>query len=119
MNSRGTRRRPRRNSEPWHTPSSKRCQGTRRCSRDCSSVAVLQIFSDEPYRVPQRSHPALEYLPLTADALRRAAEFWALARQGGYPTAPDPALDADVIFAAQAATLGAPAVVATGNVAHL
>ncbi|MFO0811551.1 MAG: nucleic acid-binding protein [Gemmataceae bacterium] len=61
----------------------------------------------------------LEYLPVSYDAFRLAAEFWAQARQGGYPTAPDPALDSDVILAAQAATLGAPAVVATANLRHL
>lgn len=33
----------------------------------------------------------LEYLPLTRDALHLAAAYWAQARQGGYPTAPNPA----------------------------
>ena len=61
----------------------------------------------------------LDYLPLTTTAMRRAAELWAQARAAGRPTAPDPALDCDVILAAQALTLGAPAVVATGNLAHL
>jgi hypothetical protein len=51
--------------------------------------------------------------------MRWAAELWAQARQGGYPTAPDPALDGDVILAAQALSLGVPVVVATANVAHL
>jgi predicted nucleic acid-binding protein len=60
----------------------------------------------------------LEYLPLTTAAMRLAAEFWAQARRGGYPTAPDPALDGDVILAAQATTLGVPVIVATANVAH-
>ncbi len=63
---------------------------------------------------------ATGYLALTTVAMRKAAELWALARQQGQPTAPDPALDADVILAAQALTL-APAnvVVATTNVGHL
>jgi predicted nucleic acid-binding protein len=60
-----------------------------------------------------------EYLPLTTVVMRLAAELWAQARQGGYPTAPDPALDADVILAAQALSLGVPGVVATTNVGHL
>lgn len=61
----------------------------------------------------------LEYLPLTTAAMRKAAELWAQARQQGQPTAVDPALDGDVILAAQALTLGAPAVVATTNATHL
>jgi predicted nucleic acid-binding protein len=61
----------------------------------------------------------LEYLPLTTAAMRRAAELWAQARNTGQPTAPDHALDGDVILAAQALTLNAAVVVATGNPAHL
>jgi len=62
----------------------------------------------------------LEYLPLTTAAMRRAAEFWAQARNQGQPTAADQRLDADAILAAPAVTL-APAnvIVATSNVAHL
>ena len=40
----------------------------------------------------------LEYLPLTTDVMLQAAAFWAQARQTGTPTAPDPALDGDVIL---------------------
>ncbi len=61
----------------------------------------------------------IEYLPLTTDAMRRAAALWALARNTGQPTAPDHALDGDVILAAQALTLNTPLVVASGNPAHL
>ncbi len=61
----------------------------------------------------------LEYLPLTTKAMRRAAHFWADARQQGQPTAGDKTIDADVILAAQAVTVGAPAVIATTNVGHL
>jgi predicted nucleic acid-binding protein len=61
-----------------------------------------------------------EYLPITTAAMRQAASFWAQARQQGLPTAADVALDADVILAAQSATLGVPhAVIATTNVGHL
>jgi predicted nucleic acid-binding protein len=61
-----------------------------------------------------------EYLPLSTAAMRKAAELWALARRQGRPTAPDPALDGDVILAAQALTRGAPQiVVTTSNVGHL
>jgi len=61
----------------------------------------------------------LEYPPVTPDAFHRAAEFWAVARLTGLPTAPDPALDADVIIAAQAPTFGSAVIVATGNVGHI
>lgn len=64
----------------------------------------------------------LGYLPLTTGTMRRAAAFWADARGRGRPTAPDHALDGDVILAAQAAELAAggdDVVVATTNVGHL
>jgi predicted nucleic acid-binding protein len=61
----------------------------------------------------------LRYLPITTDAMRMAAELWAQARSAGQPTAADPALDGDVILAAQALTLHAPVVVASGNPGHL
>ena len=62
----------------------------------------------------------VEYLAITTSAMRRAAMFWAEARQQGRPTAADPALDGDVILAAQAATLDrARVIVATTNVRHL
>jgi predicted nucleic acid-binding protein len=61
----------------------------------------------------------LEYLPLTTTAMRRAADLWAQARSSGQPTAPDHALDADVIVAAQALSLNTAVIVATGNPAHL
>ena len=62
----------------------------------------------------------VEYLALTTPVMRQAASFWAEARQQGRPTAADPALDGDVILAAQAATLDREGViVATTNVKHL
>ena len=62
----------------------------------------------------------IEYLALTTPAMRRAAEFWAQARQHGQPTAADRTIDADMILAGQAATLGvADVVIATTNVGHL
>ena len=62
----------------------------------------------------------VEFLPINTVAMRRAAAFWAEARQQGRPTAPDLALDGDVILAAQAATLDRPdVVIATTNPEHL
>jgi predicted nucleic acid-binding protein len=61
----------------------------------------------------------LDYLPLTTDAMRLAAEIWARARNTGQPTAPNAALDSDVILAAQALSLNTAVVVATSNLAHL
>ncbi len=63
-----------------------------------------------------------QYLPVTTEAWRQAALFWAQARQQGQPTAGNRELDGDVILAAQAITLPLPAdqvVVATGNAGHL
>jgi predicted nucleic acid-binding protein len=62
------------------------------------------------------------YLPISTETFLLAAEFWAQLRQQGRPTAPDLALDGDVILAAQAALLigaGHSVVVATTNVGHL
>jgi hypothetical protein len=64
----------------------------------------------------------LSYQPVSSAAWRQAALFWADARQLGIPTAPPDALDADVILAACAATIGYPGdqvLVATQNVGHL
>lgn len=59
----------------------------------------------------------LVYLPIDTAAMRRAAERWAEARNRGTPTADPKEIDADVILAAQAESVGA--VVATENVGHL
>jgi hypothetical protein len=61
----------------------------------------------------------VQYLPLTTAIMQRAAELWAAARNTGQATAPDHALDADVILAAQALSLSVPVIVATDNPAHL
>lgn len=62
------------------------------------------------------------YRPLTTRAMLTAAGLWAAARQQGRPTAPDLALDADVILAAQATEAeygGQVVAVATTNPRHL
>jgi predicted nucleic acid-binding protein len=69
-----------------------------------------------------RLKATLYYLPISTEMMVRAAELWAQARQAGRPGAPDPALDADVILAAQARLLieaGHEVVVATADAGHL
>ena len=64
----------------------------------------------------------LGYLPITTPVMRRAAEFWAQARNAGKPTAHNLRLDADMILVAQAALLiaaGHDVTIITGNIAHL
>ncbi|PDW05032.1 hypothetical protein [Candidatus Viridilinea mediisalina] len=62
------------------------------------------------------------YVVLTTATMLQAAVYWAQLRHEGKPTAPDVALDGDVILAAQAAVLigiGHDVVIATTNVGHL
>jgi predicted nucleic acid-binding protein len=64
----------------------------------------------------------LVYVPLDTEAMLLAAEFWAIVRRQGRPTAAPDAIDVDCILAAQAATATRPgdsSVIATTNVAHL
>lgn len=65
---------------------------------------------------------SIGYVPLTTKTMLKAAEFWAQARKGGYPTADKSAIDADVILAAQLVTMDhqqTESVIATTNVGHL
>jgi len=58
----------------------------------------------------------------TPEILKKAAELWGLARAQGTPTAPDPALDGDMIICAHAlhfAEGGDDVEIATTNVGHL
>lgn len=66
----------------------------------------------------------LGYAGLSTEIMHDAASLWAEARNKGFPTAHDAALDGDVLLAAQARRLAAAApaesvVVATTNAAHL
>jgi predicted nucleic acid-binding protein len=65
---------------------------------------------------------AAGYVRISTEAMLVAAELWAQARRGGYPTAHEHALDGDVILVAQAREVeaaGFEVVVATTNVGHL
>ena len=62
------------------------------------------------------------WVDITSEALEQAAEFWAILRQSGRPTAGNDALDADAILAGMASTMAQPGdsvVIATTNVKHL
>lgn len=62
------------------------------------------------------------FLPVTSEVWRAAAGLWAEARNAGRATAPDSALDGDVILAAQArlaAEHNTEVIIATTNVGHL
>jgi predicted nucleic acid-binding protein len=64
----------------------------------------------------------LVLIHVTTAEWHQAASFWADARRKGMPTAHPHALDADVILAACATTIGQPGdqvIVATNNVGHL
>jgi len=64
----------------------------------------------------------LTYLPISTDAMLKAAEFWADARNRGQATAKDEALDGDVILAGQAHTFPPTPdkpIIATTNLKHL
>ena len=85
---------------------------------------LLRAGKERSVAVLDRYKETLGYIPLTTDAMIRAATFWSIARQGGKPTAPDLALDADAILAGQAATLAdgeldSDVLIATTNVGHL
>jgi len=59
----------------------------------------------------------LTVLPMNAATAKRAAQHWADARSGGYPTADERGVDWDVIIASQADELNA--IVVTNNTNHL
>lgn len=69
-----------------------------------------------------RLEAVLDYEPITTQAMRLAAEYWAWVRQAGVPTADRRSLDADCILAAQASFLGCSGdvvTIATTNPRHL
>jgi predicted nucleic acid-binding protein len=77
-----------------------------------SQITRLKAFCLQPHR----------FLPLTTAHLETAARLWGQARRTGQPTADSHALDADVLLAAQALSLGFSAsnlIVATTNPTHL
>jgi len=63
----------------------------------------------------------IRYLPITTEIIIKASELWATSRQSGRITAPDTALDGDVILSATALSLPIieNTVIATTNTKHL
>ena len=120
-------------SHPHSTPSPLACrQWASRLQAARRRIIVPEITDYEVRRELLRANKPLsialldglaqqlEYLPITTPAMRRAAELWAQARQQGQQTAGDNTIDADMILAAQALTLGVPdVIIATTNVGHL
>ena len=122
-------------TNPQLSPQGLACsQWIRSLVRNASRVIVPELADYELRRELLRANrtrgiarldaltQALEYLPLTTAAMRRAARCWAEARQQGQPTAGDRMLDGDMILIGQALTLALPAtdvVIATTNIRHL
>lgn len=118
---------------PLSTPMALACTQWLKLHSDAGSTILIPEIADYEVRREliraQRIQSLLrldtlaqlfQYLPVSWNAWRKAAEFWAAARNQGQPTAGDPKLDCDAILAAQAATLNDPnAIIATTNVAHL
>jgi predicted nucleic acid-binding protein len=84
---------------------------------------LLRIKSSESIKRLDELKSRLRYVPITTEAMLKAAEFWATVRSAGKPTADEKALDADAILAAQSTLVpesgDAKVVVATTNVGHL
>jgi hypothetical protein len=84
---------------------------------------LLRVDKARSVAVLDRYKASLGYVSLTTEAMLLAAQFWATARQKGKLPAPDLALDADVILAAQAEVLRSggedDVVIATTNEGHL
>jgi predicted nucleic acid-binding protein len=83
---------------------------------------LLRMKSTESIKRLDELKTRLQYAAITTEAMLKAAENWATARNAGRPTADDKALDGDAILAAQSTLLAQPGevtVVATTNVGHL
>lgn len=82
--------------------------------------SLLRVDSKNSVAHLEQLESALNYVRISTASMRLAAKLWAEARRTGYPTAPDPALDGDMILAAQTQLVGkSEAIIATTNVKHL
>lgn len=84
---------------------------------------LLRVTSTRGIAYLDRLEASAGYVAITTATMRRAAELWADARRAGIPTAPNLALDGDVILGAQAQLLATQendrVVIATTNPGHL
>jgi len=81
---------------------------------------LLRVRSTKGIERLDELKTTLGFVPITSAAMLQAAAFWADARRRGRPTADDVSLDADVILAAQAATLAdKDVVIASTNPRHI
>jgi len=83
---------------------------------------LIRINSAPSLSALDRLSTELHYAPLSTRIMRIAAELWAESRKQGRITAPDTALDGDVILCAQVISLsrdGEECIVATTNIRHL
>lgn len=120
-------------SNPSGSAAARAVQHWARASLDRHQLVVPEIADYEVRRELVRARrtegvrrldalaAGFDYLPITTAMWREAAELWAGARREGRPTAPDPALDGDVLLAAQARALGTDGdvIIATTNPRHL
>ena len=79
-------------------------------------IRAGQLPASRLHRLDQLAN-LCTYLPVSTEMWRRAADFWADARQQGLPTSSLAALDADALIAAQAAEVAA--TVVTSNPGHI
>ena len=83
---------------------------------------LIRANKSASVRELDRLKQLFRFLPITSAAMLRAEQMWAHSRNSGQPTGDPAKLDIDVILAARALTMNAPAaeiIVATSNVAHL
>jgi toxin FitB len=84
--------------------------------------SLLRINSTRSLGKLNNLKTSLSFIPLSSEAMTKAAECWAQARQKGIPAADDKSLDGDMILVAQTLILlqqGYNAIIATTNVRHL
>lgn len=97
------------------------------CDYEVRRGIILSLLQEQPVNGLKNldSLPEwIEFLPLTKELMKEAAQVWAEARSQGIPTADNKNIDGDVIIAAQWRLLkeeypGREVVIATTNVKHL